>query len=610
VRLLYDIETDGLLEPRDGSAPCSKVHCIVAKDLDRDRVYAFHNDVGIAPRDGGLTVGVEMIANASERRGHNIVGFDDRVLEKLYNVRLPCETARDTRLGASVCWPSEHLKSEDFARLAHKPDCLPKPLIGRHSLEAWGYRLGEYKGAFAKTSDWKAFTQPMLTYCMQDVNVTARLNRLLERRIADGLFSDKSWVLEQQFYLELEEQMRNGVGFDMEAAERLVPRLLARKLELAGAVRGHFKDFVEHYVTPKQQLKKTRVIEFNPGSHAHIGRGLVEQYGWKPAAFGADGHPTTDEATLTGLKFPPIKDLIEYLLVQKRLGALAEGKNAWVAMAKDGRIRGTILHNAAVTSRCTHSKPNLTGVPSVETDRATKAIVWGPAGNWGADCRALFVPFPGEVLVGFDASGLELRMLAHYLARYDGGQYIKVVTTGDVHEFNRAAANIGTRDEAKVFIYAYLYGAGDAKIAGMLKCTTRAAKAIKKKFTAGLSGLSELKSAIREAVRTRQMVRGLDGRYLHVRQEYSALNTLLQGGGAVVMKQAVVNYTADLRARGVPFRQVIMAHDECQVSTPIEYAEIVGKSGVQGIRDAGHGLKVRCPLDGVFKIGRSWAETH
>lgn len=158
---------------------------------------------------------------------------------------------------------------------------------------------------------------------------------------------------------------------------------------------------------------------------------------------------------LASLPFPECKPLVDYLELLKIIGMLAEGKNGWLKLVgPDGRIHGRVITNGAVTGRCTHNSPNLAQIPA--------------RGQYGKHCRALFAAPPGQVMVGADASGLELRMLAHYLAAYDGGAYAKVLLEGDIHTANQHAAGLETRDNAKTFIYAFLYGAGDEKLGSIV----------------------------------------------------------------------------------------------------------------------------------------------
>jgi DNA polymerase I-like protein with 3'-5' exonuclease and polymerase domains len=215
-------------------------------------------------------------------------------------------------------------------------------------------------------------------------------------------------------------------------------------------------------------------------------------------------------------------------------------------------------------------------------------------------------------LVGCDASGLELRMLAHYMKDQD---YIKTVTEGsskngtDVHTVNQRAAGLATRDNAKTFIYAFLYGAGDAKIGSIVGGTAKDGEKLKKKFLEKTPALARLLSKVKKEADTGS-VPGLDGRRIWVRSEHAALNSLLQGAGAIVMKKALVLFYDTFKANKWPVKLVANVHDEFQFEVHPDYAELAGKAARQSIIDAGVHFKLRCPLDGEYKIGKNWKETH
>lgn len=332
---------------------------------------------------------------------------------------------------------------------------------------------------------------------------------------------------------------------------------------------------------------------------------------------------------LESLPYPEAKLLNKYLLVGKILGQVAEGDNACLRLARNGRLHGRVSTNGAVTGRCTHSTPNIAQTPSVTMAKdadGKKAPLLGLDGGFGFECRSLFLPDPGHVLVGWDASGLELRCLAHYLHRYDGGKFGELVTDGDPHTANQEAAGLFLRDSAKTFIYAFLYGAGDEKLgkikrqdaidAGkpMPKGTLAVlGSTMRAEFLANFSALSRLKSAIKAALQERPYLVGLDGRRLHVRSDHAALNTLLQSAGALLMKKALVFQHADLSARYTFLKDyafVANIHDEVQTSCLPKIAEIVGKSGPAALKKSGEFFNFNCRLDGEYKVGQTWAHTH
>jgi DNA polymerase I-like protein with 3'-5' exonuclease and polymerase domains len=307
-------------------------------------------------------------------------------------------------------------------------------------------------------------------------------------------------------------------------------------------------------------------------------------------------------------------------MLSKRIGQLAEGSAAWLKLVEDDhRIHGYVNTIGTVTGRMTHSGPNVAQVPAV-------------GAPYGAECRNLFKPRPGWKLVGCDASGLELRCLAHYMAKYDKGKYVKVILEGDIHTENQHAAELPERSQAKRFIYAFLYGAGDellgeitvsqeeimeAKNNGgnkaVKKLKIKHGKALRAKFLSKTPALKALKSRVEKVAKMRGTLKGLDGRDLKVRAIYSSLNTLLQSAGALVMKKALVIMDNEMMNKYTPgkdYEFVGNIHDEVQIECRPEIAEDIGEIARIGIVKAGKEFGFRCPLDGEFKIGESWKETH
>jgi DNA polymerase I-like protein with 3'-5' exonuclease and polymerase domains len=269
------------------------------------------------------------------------------------------------------------------------------------------------------------------------------------------------------------------------------------------------------------------------------------------------------------------------------------------AVGKDGRVHGKVITNGAVTGRMTHSSPNMAQIPNAGS-------IYGP------ECRECWTVEEGNVLVGCDASGLELRMLAHYMKDED---YVRTVCEGsskdgtDVHSVNQRAAGLATRDLAKTFAYAYLYGAGDAKIGSIIGGSARDGAKLKAKFLSSLPALSRLIGTVSKYA-AKGWVPGLDGRRIWVRSEHAALNSLLQGAGAIVMKKALVIFDDKRVANKWPVKYVANVHDEFQMECPKEIADIVGAAARMSIIEAGEHYKLRCPLDGEYKIGANWRQTH
>jgi DNA polymerase I-like protein with 3'-5' exonuclease and polymerase domains len=602
MRLVADLETDGLLDT------VSRVHCLVTQDADTGAVRVYHNDPAITPKHGTIAEGLGVLASADVRAGHNWDGYDEKVLDKLYpgwSARGPVKGARilDTLVGATVVFPDEHQSHLDHGRSKIPGQAMPPKLMGRHSLEAWGWRLGNRKGA--KPDDYSRFTQSMLDYCIQDVAVTTELFLRLDARVKNGSLSLRAWDLEQRFKREVRRQEENGVAFDVKGAEWLTARLQRIRAVLAERLQVVFPPETVVTYSPVKKKRKETVVTFNPGSDVQIGRRLRAN-GWKPTKWTDTGRPKVDLDTLEDIDVPGARELVAWLTVDKRLEQIAEGASAWLKkVGKDGRIHGRVAHNGAVTSRVKHSGPNMSAVPKV--------------GKWlGRLCRRRFVAGPGHALVGLDAKGLELRMLAHYFAPLDGGAYAKIVSEGDPHAVNADAFGIPPgpqavrRDTAKRGIYCLLYGGGDAKLGKTLGMSREAAKKARALFNKNTRPFPKLQRAIADEVRRTKSLGLPDGRRVWVRSMHSALNTLLQGSGAIVMKASCVRLHDRLRELGIDdaVRQVLFSHDEIQLEVPLAHVDTVVAEARACVTWAGERLKIRCPLAADVHVGKDWSETH
>lgn len=642
--IIFDIETNGLLHATDKTPALDRVHCLAMVETDGGEVRSFggHTDEKIR----GILSHLE---DAPLLINHNIKRFDIPALQKVYPNFKPKGIVRDTLCLSQLIWPD--IKTNDFkhCRTNHY---FPKKMIGRHSLEAWGYRLGVNKGDFGKTSDWAEWSEEMQRYCEQDVRVT----QLLWKKICSKNYAEEAIQLEHDFLDVLIWQENNGFPFDEEGAKKLYSELTAERFMLDRELAKYFPPYriVEKF-TPKVNNKrlgyvrgvtidKVQVIDFNPTSREQIAERLMKTRGWNPTDFTETGRPTVNDDVLELLKqtpenpdgWPECNHLQRHLEIEKIIGMLAEGKKAWLKLVRNGRIHGEVVGNGTVTGRCAHKNPNLGQIPK--------------EGDLGKRCRALFTSIPGYKLVGADASGLELRMLGHFMARYDGGEYVLLVTTGDVHTANQKAAGLPTRSKAKTFIYGWLYGAGDEKIGTIVELTDAEVEAlfsseprrreyainklvkdgrkpdkrtvatiikgglIKAQFLKGLPALALLKDAVADKVRRTGQLTGLDGRVLSSRSPHSALNLLLQSAGALVMKKAMVLRYKYLLASGAIHRrdvcQVVNVHDEMQDLVREGMEKEIGELSVKCIEEAGQYFKLRCPLAGEWKSGDNWKDTH
>ena len=594
--IVFDLETDGLLDE------VTKIHCLAVKDLKTGSVHTWVDKI-----EEGLK---HLMAWAAEERtlsGHNVIKYDIPVIQKLYPwFTVDQSKVFDTLVATRLIWAN--IKDTDTALL--KQEKLPGKLFGSHSLAAWGYRLGNYKGDYS--GGWETFSQEMLDYCVQDVEVTASLYQ----KIIDKDYAQQSLDLEHQVAWLMAKQERNGFHFDMKKAAELLGTLVQRRGELERELKEYFGSWevpLPDFVPARDNktlgykkgvpVKKIKTVEFNPSSRDHIADRLITLYGWKPADFTEGGKPMVDEVVLGKLSYPPCKQLTEYLLVQKRISQLNEGGQAWMKCEKKGKIHGSINPNGAVTGRATHSYPNISQVPS-------------SGSPYGPECRELFTVPADWLLVGADASGLELRCLAHFMAKWDGGKYAEILLGGDIHTENQKAAGLLTRNQAKTFIYAFLYGAGDAKIGSITGGAASEGRKLKQKFLRSLPALGRLVEAVQGAAKRGYLV-GLDGRHIHVRSSHAALNTLLQSAGALVCKKWLVLLEEHLQAAGLrhgwdgDYAFCAWSHDECQIAcrSP-EIAAAVRKMAEDCVLKAGDYFGFRCPTAGESKVGKTWADTH
>ena len=499
---------------------------------------------------------------------HNGISFDAPVLRETWKTSIMPSQVCDTLVLSRLLSPS---------------------LEGGHSLDAWGKRLGFPKGEF---NDWDGgLTAEMEEYCIQDTLVTQKLYEHLTSELKLNKFDQRSIDLEHKVQAIIAKQERNGFKLDEVAGITLLTTLQNKLAAIENELQGIFPAKTIQRVSEKTgKSLKDKVEVFNPGSRKQIGERLIEK-GWKPSRYTETGQPIVDEGTLDGVDIPEAKAINEYLMLQKRVAQI----ESWLkAVGEDGRVHGKVITNGAVTGRMTHMSPNMAQVPN-------------SGSPYGEDCRDLWIVEKGYKLVGIDASGLELRMLAHYMK---DDAYTNEVVSGDIHTANQKAAGLQTRNQAKTFIYAFLYGAGDAKIGTVVGAGAKEGKELKSRFLKNTPSLEKLREDVSEIAANKGSLPGLDGRRVQVRSDHAALNTLLQSAGAIVMKQALVLLNDELRRAKIDYKFVANVHDEWQIEVEEARAEEAGKLGVLAIEKAGKVLNMRCPLGGEYKVGNSWKETH
>lgn len=615
MRLIVDLESNGLLPTMD------VIHCIVLRNVDTGDLISCADQPGYH----SIETALDFIKEADTIIGHNVVKFDIPAIKKIYprfelkkNVKY-----FDTLISSRLFWPE--LEPVDAAKFSH----IDRKYFGRHSLAAWGERLGVSKIKFkeeAKKEDeeikdvWAKWTETMQKYCEGDVEVSTKLYEYMSSQNADP----RSLELEHEFALVMAKQEAFGFPFNEKAAFALVNTLKARRSELEDRLQQTFPPVEEERWSEKtgKQLK-TKVTIFNPASRQQTAQRLQEKYPEITFASTEKGGPKVDDDVLEtlGQKYPEAQLLAEYQLLNKRLGQIAEGKEAWLKHCKtynDSRIHGEVVTNACISGRCSHKRPNMAQVPSV-----------GHA--FGAECRALFFAPSGWVLVGADASGLELRALGAWLAYFDDGEYASLVSkeSFDIHTYNAKLFGIydgvgdiskATRDLSKRLIYCILYGGGAKKTGSIISPDSsedtqyKQGKKTIDTFYSNLPAIKKLKDLIEERITQRGYLTGIDGRRLQIRSKHSALNQLLQSTGAISVKKATTILYDDLENRGLKFGKdwgfVAHVHDEYQALVRPEHVEIYKELAINSFRKSGEYFGLKCPLTGEARVGKNWMETH
>ena len=543
VTAIVDIETDSL--------DATQIHCIVACDYATGKEKVWVQDECKEFASWSKMIDKFIM--------HNGISFDAPVLNRLTGSSIKPSQIRDTLIESQ----------------------LYNPIRDKgHSLKAWGERFNFPKGDF---TEFDYYTPEMLEYCKQDVRITRKVAQELEKE--GSKFSSKSYELERKVRVIVDQQERNGFSFNLRDAMSFLATLEEEQQELEDKAQEIFEP------TEVVMKTKTKYIPFNIGSRKQIADRLMER-GWQPTHHTEKGNVIVSEEILSKINMPEAQMFSRYFLLQKRTGLL----KAWIkACQEDNRVRGRVMTLRTVTGRMAHNSPNMAQVPAV----------YSP---YGKECRSLWTISNPDMhtLIGTDASGLELRCLAHYM---NDPNFTEEVVNGDVHTANMKAAGLTDRDQAKTFIYAFLYGAGPAKIGKVVGGSSKAGQQLIAKFLSNMPKLKKLRDDVAKWCKG-GTIPALDGRLLHIRSEHAALNTLLQGAGAIICKQWLVHITQRIRKSGVDAKLVASIHDEYQFEVAKKDAQRFGQITKDAMQETQHTLKVRCPLDCEYKIGTTWSETH
>ena len=579
--LVFDIETDSL-QP-------TKIYCMSVLDVETKEQLNFP--------PSKIEEGIELLESSDKLIGHNIIGFDIPTIKRLYGVDLLSKKIIDTLV---------------LSRLFN-------PIRASHGLKAWGNTLEFPKIEF---NDYSRYSDDMMKYCSQDVFVNYKVYQALKSE-SKG-FTTESVNLETETYKITTKQKDFGFVLHQKEAKKLLAYFKNQLVEAKDEVHKTFKSKVierplkaqhtkqgilsklgidnegrqarltdEEYLTLSkgaENIIRTTEEPFNLGSRQQIGE-YLQEFGWRPEHFTPTGQPKIDETVLSRVKdIGEAVIIARYLMLQKRIAQV----KSWLSFLKRDRVHGSVISNGTITGRMSHRDPNLAQVPSVTS-------------SYGKECRACWTVPRGYKLVGVDASGLELRMLAHYL---NDKEFINEILNGDIHTANQARAGLESRTQAKTFIYAFLYGAGDAKIGSVVGGNKKTGRRIKQSFLDNFPTLKSLRHRITREAEENEYIKALDGRKIFIRSSHAALNSLLQGAGAIVMKRGLIILDEMLQENIVDAHIVANVHDEWQIETWHEDVDRLGEMAVSAIRQAGDYYKLNCPLDAEYKVGENWSETH
>jgi DNA polymerase I len=706
-RVSIDIETNALINP-------TLIHCIVCTDIDSGEVFKFRPNSPLGGHHDFKDEFLKFSEQVCLWVGHNIIGFDMIQINRLLNTEvIKLDDVIDTLVLSRLFMPTSpaSFKKGVYNRTyGHSLDSWGKYLNKlKFEYDDWS----KYSEEMLKycVQDTKVCIEIYHELWHKERQGFSDESIKLEHQVAYMLKvqEDNGFYLDQEKALKLFNETGQLLTDMLESLQILFPpefkfvRNLPLKLNKDGSKGSVFTRILTNYENNpnlKAELREDGSYDlyqkesFNPNSANNIAERLLS-IGWKPKNYTDKGNIKTDkksleEAIFTLLQENSHMESLRCLANYSIVGDRHQKAEKWLELAReDGRVHGKVNPIGAGTHRCSHYDDNMANIARVvsvgikrkdneekylklyeqvkdlkkfdrfdnnkvllhATDKEIEFALTGLEGSYGWDSRDCWgIPSADLCLVGADASGIQLRALAHYMNDKD---YIKKLLEGDIHTVNQLAAGISTRNKAKTFIYAWLLGGGDEKIGSIVGVTPEEydelfayAKA-KKKWNSNLFDYTKksLKDKGRKVDRktvatiikgfktkeqfldrtpalkrlkkkdipkaTKQgYLLGLDGRKLWIPNEHLAMSLYLQGFEAVIMKKAMYLYQKELREKGIPFKQVAMVHDEFQIETPKEYGDIVGKAVVNAIRVAGEFYHSNCPLDGEYKIGTTWATTH
>ena len=610
--LVYDLETDGLLDV------VTKVWCMVAQDVDTKEIFSFSDHDPDLP---SIADGLKLLQAADVLVAHNGIAFDNSVIKKLYNIDLDKKPFRDTLIMSKIL---------NYMRFN-----------GKHSLKVWGEYLSDNKIEF---NDFSEYSKEMLTYCIQDVELNTkvyeRLMQEYQRLVAKKPMLKQGMNIEHTMQ-KINNQMRDeGWNFDLRQAKLTQLDLqdaMTRLERMLEPELGTYKKFIDkepkqpkfkkdgtynthtcnwltdyfghevkptdtHLMPPGTYFQRTTEVPYQLSKRMTLGDALYSIGFTKHDVAYILGEKVSISVERGEKKGTVTKDqwkeyVDEYYTLRSRLGVL----NNWIknaSAAPDGRLRGNMTPIGTPSFRARHS--GIVNIPSVSA-------------AWGKEMRELFLPDEGDVLVGADSSGNQLRGLCHYV---NNPEYTDIVVNGDQHQRNGDMLGI-SRKVAKTFLYSYMFGAGDSKLGSVVtgKPDAVAGAKAREDFAKAVVGIEELKTTLehnwklREATQGKGWFYGLDGRPVFAPADYQCLNYLLQCAEGITCKAAMVWTHDRIKKEGLRAKFRIMMHDEYQITCHPDDAERVAEIASDAFRVAPKDFGVMC-MDGEADIGKSYADTH
>jgi DNA polymerase I len=585
MQLVFDLETDGLLDT------VTTIFCCGIYNIDTNESKVLTNEKEI----------LDVLNKATVLIGQNIFGYDLIVLKQLFNFDYQNKTCIDTKLMAQLIYPDRHK--------GYSLNALSIDLLGDKKLES---------PMFDKLTD------EMITYCKQDTELTYKIFDFMSDKLTEF---DKAFKMEFKFARYMSYQVVNGFRLDVKAAEELYEELniewkeqtkkvmklmpsirdysLYNEKKAAGTLISTNENSFTYEVGKYGKIRECAFKDFdpNPNSRKQVIDFFVGKYSWQPTEFTEKGNIKIDDTVLSGLCYPEAKAFTELFTLRKKKAMIKSTQGGWLNFLRGDRVHGQINTIGANTARCTHSKPNIS-----QCDKRMRHV-WLPKEGWK--------------LIDMDCSGLELRLLAHYLFPYDVGNYADIVLNGDVHTFNKEIIGLNERDSAKTFIYALIYGAGNKKL-GMVMAEDShknnlsetqlliSGKKARNKVINDVIGYEELMIDIQKVIKQRKFLKSIDSRKLYPRSDYSALNLLIQSAGAIICKTWTVN-TCDLIISKIGFDNwglCANVHDEIVIEAHPSVVDIIKECGKEAIKLTKEQLNVKIELDIDTHVGDNWAEVH